>query len=131
MDQEPRVERYMSRELVAFTPEMDVLSAMRLLVEHEIAGAPVVDESGNLVGLLSERDCLRVAYPSLYYQQPAGRVAEYMSREVQTVPADMLLSEAAEKFFRGPYRRFPVVQGPQLVGQISRRDVLRAMLERY
>lgn len=131
MEQEPRVESYMSRELVAFTPEMDVLRAMRTLVEREVAGAPVVDESGNLVGVLSERDCLRVAYPSLYYQQPAGRVADYMSREVQTLPADMLLSEAAEAFFRGPYRRFPVVSGPRLVGSISRRDVLRAMLERY
>lgn len=131
MAQEPRIRSYMRVDVVAFKPEMDVLRAMRMLVDHEIAGAPVVDDRGNLVGLLSERDCLRVAFPAFYHHAPAGSVAEYMTRDVETLPADMHLAEAIERFYRGPYRRYPVVEGQMLVGQISRRDVLRALLERY
>lgn len=131
MAQEPLVRSYMRSDVIAFTPEMDVLRAMRLLIDHEIAGAPVIDAQGQLIGLLSERDCLRIAFPCLYHGEPAGNVAQYMTREVETVPPDMPLALLVEKFYQGPHRRFPVVEGRQLVGQISRRDALRAMLDRY
>ena len=55
------VKDYMTRTLITFTPEMDVLDAVHLLVQHRIAGAPVVDDHGSLTGMLSELDCMRVA----------------------------------------------------------------------
>lgn len=123
------VRQYMTTRLVTFTPEMDLHKAIRLLLKHQISGAPVVDARGDLVGLLSKRDCLRVAFSASYHQEQAGPVSDYMSRGVETVEADARLVEVAERFVRGTFRRFPVVEGGRLVGVISRHDVLRALEE--
>ena len=129
MNQVCPVQDYMSTNIVTFTPDTDIHRAIIVLIERHISGAPVVDEQGKLVGLLSERDCLRVAFSAGYHGDRGGRVAEYMSRQVQTVDADMDIVEMAEIFLKSPYRRFPVVAGNRLVGQISRRDVLKALAE--
>lgn len=123
------VKDYMSVNIVTFTPGMDIHHAIKVLVERQISGAPVVDEQENLVGILSERDCLKVSFSAGYHGDWGGRVAEYMRCEVQTVDAHMDIVEMAEIFLKSPYRRFPVVAGNRLVGQISRRDVLRALEE--
>ncbi len=123
------VRDYMTSALVVLAPDLDVLRAMQKLIEHRISGAPVVDAHGNLVGLLTQRDCLTVAFRSGYHQEPPGKVADYMTGEVETVAADTTLVEVIEKFVRSPFRRFPVMEGNRLVGQISRRDILRAVIE--
>lgn len=122
-----KVRDYMAANLVTLSPDMEILRAIHSLVENRISGAPVVDEHGNLVGVLSEQDCMRVALAAGYYEEYGGKVAEYMTREVQTVEADMSIVALAEKFLGGPYRRFPVIADNRLVGQVSRRDVLRAL----
>lgn len=120
---------YMSTDLVMFTPGMDIHRAMKVLLARQISGAPVVDSQGNVVGILSEKDCLKVAFSTSYHQEWGGRVAEYMSRHVQTIEADTDIVAVAEIFLKSPYGRFPVVQHNRLVGQISRRDILRALEE--
>lgn len=125
----PSVRDYMAKQLVVLSPDEDVMRAMRTMIDARISGAPVVDAHGNLVGLLTQRDCLHVAYQSAYYGEVAGKVEQYMSAPVETVPAGLPLVEVIERFYRSSRRRFPVVEGNQLVGQISRRDVLRAVLE--
>ncbi len=122
-----KVRDYMAAHLVTLSPDMEILRAIHTLVEHRISGAPVVDQRGNLVGVLSEQDCMRVALNAGYYEQYGGRVNEYMSKDVRTVEADASILELAQRFIDTPYRRYPVVQNNRLVGQISRRDVLRAL----
>jgi CBS domain-containing protein len=97
------------------------------LVQHRIAGAPVVDDAGNLVGMLSELDCLKVALQAGYHGSYGGPVSEYMSKDVETVNAEMSIVDLASKFLDSNYRRFPVTDRNRLIGQISRRDVLRAL----
>ena len=121
------VREYMAASLVTFTPDMEVLRAIHELVEKRISGAPVLDEHGNVVGMLSEQDCMKVALQAGYYGELGGRVSEYMSREVKTIDADTNILELAELFLNAPYRRYPVMEDNRLIGQISRRDVLRAM----
>jgi len=121
------VKDYMARTLVTFKPEMDVLDAVHVLVKHRIAGAPVVDDEGNLLGMLSEYDCMKVALDAGYHGNWGGPVREFMSDGVETVDADMSIIDLAQVFIRKKFRRFPVMQGTRLVGQISRRDVLRAL----
>ncbi len=121
------VKDYMARTLVTFKPDTDVLDAVHTLVENRIAGAPVVDDAGNLIGMLSEYDCMRVALHAGYYGTAGGPVSDYMSAGVETVDADMSIVDLAQVFTDKKYRRFPVTQGTRLVGQISRRDVLRAL----
>lgn len=122
------VKDWMAANLVTLSPDMDVMDAVARLVEGRIAGAPVVDNHGNLVGLLSEFDCMRVALDSAYHGEWGGRVSEFMTKDVLTVPADMSIIDLARRFQESRLRRFPVVDDNRLVGQISRRDVLRALL---
>ena len=122
-----RVRDYMAASLVVLQPDMEMLRAIHLFVENRISGAPVTDEHGNLVGVLSELDCMRVALNAGYYEQLGGQVHEYMSTDVRTVQADASILELAQMFLDSPYRRYPVLDNNRLVGQISRRDVLRAL----
>ena len=121
------VKDYMARTLVTFKPETDVLDAVHTLVQHRIAGAPVVDDEGNLLGMLSEFDCMKVALNAGYHGIWGGPVRDFMSDGVETIDADMSIVDLAEVFINTKFRRFPVMQGTRLVGQISRRDVLRAL----
>lgn len=121
------VKDYMARTLVTFKPDTDVLDAVHELVKNRIAGAPVVDDAGNLIGMLSELDCMKVALQAGYHGDWGGPIADYMSDDVRTVDAEMSIVDLAEVFVDTQYRRFPVIDENRLVGQISRRDVLRAL----
>ncbi|MEJ2299643.1 MAG: CBS domain-containing protein [Woeseiaceae bacterium] len=121
------VKDYMTRTLVTFKPETSVLDAIHELVRHRMAGAPVVDDAGNLVGMLSELDCLKVALQAGYHGEYGGPVRDYMSADVKTVNAEMSIVDLAQRFQDTRFRRFPVTDKNRLVGQISRRDVLRAL----
>jgi CBS domain-containing protein len=121
------VKDYMARTLVTFKPDTPVLDAVHVLVKNRIAGAPVVDDEGNLLGMLSELDCMRVALQAGYHGDYGGPVRDYMSEGVKTVSMEMSIVDLAQVFIDQHYRRFPVTDNNRLVGQISRRDVLRAL----
>jgi CBS domain-containing protein len=124
------VRDYMAAQLVTFHPDTDILEAIHLLVRNRISGAPVVDKLGNIVGVLSEKDCLEVALQSSYHGEMGGRVKEYMTADIATVSANASLVDVARLFLQTNYRRYPVVDDDnRLVGQISRRDVLKALEE--
>ena len=123
------VKDYMSASLVTFAPDMDVMNAIDVLVKNRISGAPVVDDHGNLIGLLSEKDCMKVAIQAGYYEELGGRVEDYMTKQVFTVESEASVLEVAKLFMEKGPRRYPVVEDNRLVGQISRRDVLRAFME--
>ena len=118
---------YMTRDLITVKPDDDIHAAARLLLDKHLSGAPVVDDHGRLVGMLSKKDCFKVLFGASYHQDWGGRVSEYMTREVQTVDAATDIMTVAEMFLHGVYRRFPVMANGRLVGQISRHDVLNAL----
>ena len=123
------ITKYMSTSLITFLPETDIEEAIQTILENRISGAPVVNGTGKLVGILSEKDCLRLLIDSDYHDQPGGKgkVMDYMTRNVKTLSADQSVLDAAYAFMNSPYRRFPVLDSGTLVGQISRRDVLTAI----
>lgn len=119
---------YMAEKLVTFTPDTDLFQAINQLLEHRITGAPVICKDGKLVGLLSEADCLKAILTLTYHEEEmGGRVGDYMSPEVYTINHDADIIAVAEDFITNGRRRLPVVKDGKLVGQISRRDVLRAV----
>lgn len=123
-----RVKDFMSTKLITFNAEMEVMEAVRIMVQHGISGGPVVDENRKLLGIITEKDCLKIVLNAGYYNEWGGSVREFMSHDIESVDDNMSLIDLAEKFIQGPYRRFPVVNNSRLVGQVSRHDILRALL---
>ena len=123
------VTNFMTTDLVTVTPDMDIHRAMKVLLERQVSGMPVIGKDGELVGILSVKDCLKIAFSTSYHKDWAGSVSEFMSAEVETIESDTDIVEAAEIFLKNHYRRFPVVTDGRLVGMISRHDVLRALEE--
>lgn len=121
------VKDYMSGGLITFTPDMEVMTAIGILVKHKLSGAPVMDAAGTIIGVLSEKDCMKVGITASYEGVPGGLVKEYMTAKVVTVDADTSLLEVASMFIGSPYKRYPVTSKGAVVGQISRSDVLRAI----
>ena len=119
---------YMTANLVILSPDTSVMEAIRILLDKGISGAPVVDKMGRLVGLLSEKDCMRVATHAGYYGEAGGKVSEFMSPDVITVEGDTSVIEIAKMFMEKPFKRYPVMDDNRLIGSISRRDVLKAIL---
>jgi predicted transcriptional regulator len=121
------VRDYMTTHLLTFTPDTEVMAAMRQLVARGHSGAPVVDAQGMVVGMLSEKDCLKVAVLAHHEDVSPGLVRDYMSTPAVTVSADTTLLELASRFIDSPLKRLVVTENGRLLGQISRSDVLRAI----
>ena len=127
----PTVADYMATELVTVGPDLEIIKAMRILLERDVSGAPVVDTESQLVGILTSRDCMHVAFSASYYQEWGGTVAEYMTAPVETIDAETDVITASRRFLDSRFRRFPVLRSGRLVGQISRHDILRALVDMW
>ena len=127
MDTLPIVRDYMDRQVATLRPETDILDAVGLLLEKRVTGAPVVDKAGRLVGILTEKDCLRLIAAGVEGNLPRGSVATFMSPNPETIPPDMDVYFAAGLFLKRTFRRFLVVEDGKLVGAITRFDILRVI----
>lgn len=123
----PKVSEYMDTVVPTLTPETDILSAVDFLLQHHVTGAPVVDEAGGIVGMLTEKDCLRLLTLGQSGEPARGTVADFMTRKPMTVPPHMDIYYAAGIFLANSFRRLPVVKDGKVVGAITRYDILKAM----
>ena len=123
------IKEFMAKQLITFQSDTPIETAMESFLENKISGAHVLDNQGNLVGVLSEKDCMRTLFESSYYNNLGGFVKEYMSTDLKTINIHDTLSNVADEFIKSRFRRFPVMEGDKLVGQISRRDILRAIVK--
>lgn len=128
----PTAREIMVRKLVTLRPDMSASEATTLLLKYKISGAPVVDSGGVLLGLLSEFDCLRALSSSEYNldaHDDRVAVGDLMTTDMHTIPPEMDLFAIAHEFVTLRVRRLPVVEDSELLGQVSRRDVLQAEVE--
>ena len=125
-----KVSDYMSRKLITFSPDQSVLEVMNNLIKHKISGGPVVNENNELLGIISEGDCMKQISESRYYNMPMDnmKVSNHMVTNVDTIDGNMNVFDAANKFLESKHRRFPIIENGKLVGQISQKDVLKAAL---
>lgn len=123
----PTVRDHMDTRLLTLRTHTPILDAVDFLLENHITGAPVVDDDGKLVGLLSEKDCLRLIARGVDSEMPKGSVGDYMSTELSTIEPDMNIYFAAGVFLSHTMRRLPVVDKGKLIGVITRFDILRAI----
>jgi CBS domain-containing protein len=124
------IDKYMVplNNIVTFKPDQLIQDVIKIIIDKKIAGAPVLDDQQHLVGMISEKDCLRIIVEQAYYNMPAEtrKVSDYMTPKVQTLSPKTTVVEAAIEFLNSPIRRFPVVENGTLIGQVSRRHILRA-----
>ncbi len=123
----PTVEEFMDKTFVTFTPDMDVYKAINILLEKRLTGAAVVDEKRRVVGVLSEKDCLRTLVHDAYSNLPSGQVKDFMTSPVLHVSPEMDIFSVASVFLKQSFRRLLVIRHGELVGQITRRDLLRVI----
>lgn len=126
-----RVSDYMTRKLITFRPDQPVLEVMNTLIKNKISGGPVVNEKNELVGIISEGDCMKQISESRYYNQPMENITveKHMATNVETIDGNLNVFDAAQKFVNSKRRRFPILENGKLVGQISQKDVLKAALK--
>ena len=106
-----------------------IFEATRMLCKNGFSGAPVLDGAGRLLGILSEKDCIHAFLNAIHHRAPPVTVAQVMTREVISVSESTGILEVAHLFVDKGLRRVPVLRDEVLVGQISRRDLLRQILQ--
>ncbi|MEO9802220.1 MAG: CBS domain-containing protein [Reichenbachiella sp.] len=121
---------YMSTRLITFHPDQSIMDVVDQLLKHRISGAPVVNDQKELCGVISEGDCLKEVVKGKYHNLPVmdGKVKDHMAKNVVTILPGMNIFEAANMFLEKKIRRFPVLdEAGRLVGQISQKDIMRAV----
>jgi len=148
MEAAMKAEDVMTREVISIDPDSTVLQAARLMLQHHISGLPVIDKEGNLVGVLSEGDFLRRRETKTekrrsrwleflmgpgriaaeYSHSHGSKVSEVMTKEVQTVDETTALEDIVDLMERHRIKRVPVLCGGQVVGIITRSNLMHAMV---
>lgn len=137
----------MARKVITVSPNNAVRQAAKVMLEHGVSGLPVVDDDGEVVGIITEGDLLRrselglaaVAEPGhqslsnddrarLYAKSHAWRVGDVMVEELVTLTEDLPLGRAAALMHEHRVKRLPVLRDGKLVGVISRADLLRMVI---
>lgn len=130
VDQNITVCDHMATNLTTFTVDQTIEDAVNTLTSAGFSGAPVVNERCELIGIISEGDCLKAIVNEKYYNLPTSglKVADCMVTNVIHIKPDLGLFEVAKMFLELRVRRFPVVdEDGKVIGQISQRDVMIAM----
>lgn len=114
--------------MTTLKPDQGIREAIAIILQKRISGAPVLDEHRRLVGNLSEKDCLQIIVDKAHHKLGVEdkKVSDYMSTNVYTISPATNVVEAAIEFLNSPIRRYAVVDKGALIGEISRREILRA-----
>lgn len=126
-----KVSDYMSRDLITFKANQSIEEVIDALIKHKISGAPVVNDNNELIGVISEGDCIKQISDSRYYNMPMDNntIENHMAKNVETIDGNLNIFDAAKQFLSSKRRRFPIVEDGKLVGQISQKDVLKAAIQ--
>ena len=119
----------MMKTVRTVSAETSVFDATQMLCKNGFSGAPVVGADNRLIGMLSEKDCIHAFLNAIHHRSPPASVQEVMTAEVITCTEDTGILDVAHLFVHKGLRRVPVVRDGILVGQISRRDLLKKIVQ--
>lgn len=103
------------------SPNMGIYVAMKQLLKRRLTGAPVVDENRVLIGMLTERDCLKVLVGGTLDGLPGGTVSDYMTSPAESIGPTVKLYDIVHIFLTRSYRKLPVVaESGAVIGQVIR-----------
>lgn len=115
----------MARNLVTLSPRLDVFQAIDVLLKRRISGAPVVDSDGTFLGIFSESSCMRVIINAAYENLPDAGLMPFVDPNPPSISPETDMLTICQTFLDQATRRLPVLEQNRLLGQISRRDVMR------
>ncbi len=118
----------MTKDVVTASRDMNITQVMKTILNEGTSGLPVVDSEGMLEGMISEIDLVN---SMLSGNAADTSVAEIMSTTVKSFPPDATCAEIASCFITTKLRRVPIVSQGRVVGIVSRRDILRDLLDSY
>ncbi len=116
----------MSKDVITVHPDTPISSVIDLLSAHDITGIPVVDAEGHLVGIITEKDVMELPLGS---EEIPGRAEDYMTRDVVSFDEDDDVIAICECLVNHDFRRVPILSQGKLVGIISRRDLIKYIVE--
>jgi CBS domain-containing protein len=116
----------MTTELVTIKRSTNIHEAIRILVENNITGLPVVNDDMTVAGIISEKDMLGLLYN---IEDKPGNVEQFMTEEVVCFDKEDSLIDIAESFMKSSFRRVPILDEGRLVGIISRKDIIGYILK--
>ena len=117
----------MLRKVVCVRPDMRVYEALRLLTRSNLSSVPVVDENLKLVGIISEKNVLKLLYDT--DDNPDLKVAEFMNTDVVSFEAEASLIDLCDCLLNNPFRRIPITQDGMLEGIVCQRDIIETILK--
>jgi CBS domain-containing protein len=121
----PSVDRHMSRDLLTVEAGLPVVEVAQRMVKRNV-GAVLVLEAGRLAGIMTERDLMRAVARGL---RDDTVVSECMTAHPDTIAPDDTIEHAAVLMIHGGYRHLPVVEGDDVVGVLSIRDLVQVVVE--
>lgn len=125
-----KVKDYMTDYVLSFSPDMRVFNAIETLRQRDHPSAPVLDKEGNLVGMLSQWDCVQRMMHGSYFEEVGGRVQQFMVTDwVSASPGDDVVDVAETMVARQWHHTIPVLEGSKLVGVLSCSDILKMVYE--
>ena len=116
----------MSKDVITVHPDTPIARVIELLSEYDITGIPVVDAEGRLVGIITEKDIMALPLDA---DGVAGRAEDYMTRDVVSFDENEDVIAICECLVNHDFRRVPILSHGRLVGIISRRDLIKYILE--
>lgn len=119
----------MTQNLVTLSPSLDVFTAIDILLRKRISGAPVVDSLGRYLGVFSESSCMRVIVNAAYDNLPDAGLMPFVDTHAPTIAPDTEMLCICQTFLDQATRRLPVLEEGRLLGQISRRDIMRKVMD--
>ena len=119
----------MSTDVISVAPNSLIEDAIDVMIEHSISGLPVIDDHGQLIGMISEYDALQLLLEPPSEVGLVAPVVNFMTRDIVSIPLDTSLDTVAHMMQSLGVRRLPVVDQGRVVGIVSRRDLIRVVRE--
>lgn len=125
-----KVSDFMTKDLITFKANQTVEEVINTLIKHKISGGPVVNDKNELIGIISEGDCIKQISESRYHNMPVSddSIERYMAKDIETIDGNLNVFDAAKQFLDSKRRRFPIVENGKLIGLISQKDILKAAI---
>ncbi len=124
-----QVSDLMDTRPLTISPDIGVITALRQILARGLSAAPVVDSEGQLIGILSEADCIRGTLMGGYFEQVGELVSAQMTRDVCTVTPQTDLVSAAQLMHENKRRLLPVVEQGKVAGLLTRTAVLSELID--